>query len=207
MLLVHDDEADVAQRGEDGRAGTNHHTGIATARLLPVAPPLGQAEAGVEDSQGCPEPSAQVRHQCRGETDFRHQNQHLATRLQGCSRRPQIDLRLAGSGDSVQHECAGLSRMHRRLQFVERGLLVIRQAGQSAGPALCQSHGRCRRSHLRHGVQPGFPPEGPASGCRDPFRHQFRLAAAPAAGDQQGDRPGLSRRPPQFLKVGRPVRG
>ena len=87
VLLVDDDEAQVAHRREDGRAGADHHPRLAGGQRQPAVEPLALAEVAVPDDDlvvggdGL-QASVQARHGLGRERDLGHEVDHAAARGQ-----------------------------------------------------------------------------------------------------------------------------
>ena len=104
VLLVDDDEAQAAERGEDGRARPDHHARAAVADPSPLVPALARPEPAVQNGQNVAEAGAHAVHELMGEGDLRHEQQHVAPGGEGALGGGEEDLRLAASRDAVQQE-------------------------------------------------------------------------------------------------------
>ena len=76
MLLVDDDQAELAGRGENGAAGADHDLHLTGRHAPPVAAALGVAEVTVQHGQ-LAAAAAEMRDGLRRQADLRHQHQRL----------------------------------------------------------------------------------------------------------------------------------
>ena len=125
VLFVEDDEAEVGQRREDGRARPDHHVNLAR----PDAPPLVVAFAGtqraVDDGDAARKAAREALHGLRGERDFRHQHDATLAPRNHSGQCLQIDLRLAASRYAMQQNGRALRRVSQ--DGIHRSLLIGRE--------------------------------------------------------------------------------
>ncbi len=106
VLLVHDDQADVGQRGEDRRAGAHDHAHVARDGGLAHRPALAVRDAGMEDGDLLAEAGGEAARGLRRERDLRHEHEHRAPAGERALGGPQVDLGLARPRDPVEQEIA-----------------------------------------------------------------------------------------------------
>ena len=168
VLLVDHDQAEVAQRREDGRARPDADARLAAAQPLPLVVALAVGEGRVQDGEAVAEPGPEARHRLRRQADLGDQHDRPLAPRQRRLDRGEVDLGLARAGDAVQQLLArrgsGFS-VERGDDALDRGLLLGQQlaAGRrgrrppggwsGAAPASCGSRsGRAARAGAaRHG--------------------------------------------------------
>jgi len=106
MLLVQNDEAQIAGRGEEGGARPDHDLVPAFGQRLPGRVPLGIRQGGVEDRHPAGEAGDEPAHDLGRQRDLRHQHDRRPAMAQTPGDRPQVDLGFAAAGDAVQQEGA-----------------------------------------------------------------------------------------------------
>ena len=122
VLLVHDDEAQILNRGKHGRAGAYGNAGLAAVNGVPFIESLAVAHCAVENGHvafAAGKAALESRHCLRGERYFRHQDEDSLTLDQRMARSLQIHLCLAGTSHPLQEEwaCApGIERTRYLLQ-------------------------------------------------------------------------------------------
>ena len=153
VLLVDHDQAELAQRREDGRAGTDADAGLAASQSPPLVVALARGESRVQDGEAIAEPRPEACHRLRRQADLRHQHDRPLAARQGRLDRGEVDLGLARAGDAVQELLA------RRPRFaveggddaLDRGLLL----GQQPGPAAAAADLRVDRAPPHRGAAGG----------------------------------------------------
>ncbi len=131
VLLVDDDQAELAERREQGGARADRHRRLPGPDPPPLREALGPGEAGVQDRDVVAEARAEAADELRREPDLGDEHQHLAPLADRVLRRAEVDLGLAGAGDAVEQERPG--RAGRRDRG-ERGLLVGVERGRKGAP-------------------------------------------------------------------------
>ena len=111
MLLVDADEAEPADRCEDGRAGADDHSGVPGRDALALVAPLGLGEARVEQRHALAEPRAEPSERLRRERDLRYEDDRAEAALEGGRTRPEVDLGLAAAGRAVEQEVSAAARV------------------------------------------------------------------------------------------------
>ena len=106
MLLVDDDQAEVAQRREDGRAGADADARLAAAQAPPFVVALAVGEGRVQDGEAVAEPRPEARHRLRRQADLGDEDDRPLAARQRRLDRGQVDLGLARAGDAVQEQLA-----------------------------------------------------------------------------------------------------
>ena len=104
VLLVDDDEADVAHGREDRRARPDAHARLPRAQPRPLVVALAGGELGVKDGDGVAEARHEARHDLRRQRDLGHEHDHPAAVGEHRRGRLQVDLGLARAGDAVQQQ-------------------------------------------------------------------------------------------------------
>ncbi len=157
MLLVDDDQAQVAHRREHRRARADAQPRLSTAQPLPLVVALAQSQLGMQDRHLVAEAPLEPARRLRGERDLRHQHKRSAALLERDLGRSQVDLRLAAAGHSVEQEVVAFPRPQGLLDRLQRGLLSggqvaralqgrggsgapLQGAGSSPGRALLECH-------------------------------------------------------------------
>ena len=112
VLLVHDDQAERFDGGEDGRARADGDARAALANLVPLVVPLAGGQMAVQHrhqrlQRAGAEPRLEALDGLRRERDFRHEDNRALALLQGVGDGLQIDLGLAAAGDAVEEEGRG----------------------------------------------------------------------------------------------------
>ncbi len=138
VLLIHDDEAEVLQRGEDGAAGADDDVGAAFMDLIPFVMALAVGEVAVEHGDALAalgEAGLEALDGLRGEADFGDEDERGLALLEDPGDGLEIDLRLAAAGDTVEEH--GLARP-RDFQCVTRTwsravVLFVGQGERGAG--------------------------------------------------------------------------
>ena len=102
MLLVDDDQAEVADRGEDGGARADADAGLAAAQAAPLVEALAGGEGRVEDGEAVAEAGAEAGDGLRREADLGDEDDRAAAARERRLDRGEVDLGLAGAGDAVE---------------------------------------------------------------------------------------------------------
>ena len=101
VLLVDDDEAELAKGQEQSGTGTDHHTCFALENRPPGPPALEPAEVGVPFARRRAEARTKARAPLCAQRDLRQQHQNLQLVGERRSDRFEVDLRFAGPGHAV----------------------------------------------------------------------------------------------------------
>ena len=170
VLLVHADDADVAQRREDGRARADDDLGLTASDALPLVAALRVGQPGVEQGHGVSEPRLESPQRLRRQRDLGHEHDRRPAARQRRGARLEVDLGLAAAGLAVEQEmtAAGIERggdpCQRRVLLARqlRRLRLVRKRLPLAGRCLLLPplalHGRdqlqrppgCRPIVVRH---------------------------------------------------------
>ena len=226
VLLVDHDQAEVADRGEDGRARADADARLAAAQAPPLVVALAGGEGRVEDREAVAEPGPEARHRLRREADLGDEDDRAAAARQRRLDRGQVDLGLARAGDAVQQLLARARRPRRRARRRSRSTAAS-CSGSSCGTAAGGAEPRCagraaqrascgwrsgraassRRSVCAVGADRGgqlaradiSPPRSASSTarCLTPSRSPPLSAASPAAGSRPAARPASGPRGPR----------
>ncbi len=126
MLLVDDDRAQVADRGEDRRAGADHDPLAAAAQRLPGGEALALAQRRVEQGHVVAEGGAEAAERLRRQRDLRHQHDRPpAAPAHQFAQQLDVDQRLTGPGHALENEDAGPPLGGRAEQTPEHGGLGL----------------------------------------------------------------------------------
>jgi len=79
VLLVDDDEARVAERSEEGRAGTHHHVRLAPANEVPLVEALACGRREWSTATSSPIAAAKAPDRLGRERDLRHEDERPST--------------------------------------------------------------------------------------------------------------------------------
>ena len=143
MLLVDADHAERRERREDGRAGADDDGRLAGDDPLPLVPPLGLGEAGVEQRDPVAEARAEAAERLRRQRDLGHEHDRAAAggerRLAGAD----VDLGLAAAGRAREEDVPAAAR-EERLDSLRARAPATRRAASGAGSAAQAG----RRRHL-----------------------------------------------------------
>ena len=112
LLLVHDDEPDIAQRCKHRRTSTQHDAGLAAADTLELVVALRHPQSAVQQRYLIAEIGGEPRHHLRCQRDLRHQDHHGPPLPQQLLRQPDIDQRFAAAGNALQQRDTGFSGLH-----------------------------------------------------------------------------------------------
>ena len=102
VLLVDDDQPEILDRREHGRARADADPRLALAQAPPLLVALGRAQLRVQHRDGVAEAFDEAPDDLRGQRDLRHEHDRAASLLQRGRGGAQVDLGLAGAGDAVQ---------------------------------------------------------------------------------------------------------
>ena len=106
VLLVDADHAERRERREHCRAGADHDTGLAGDDPLPLVPPLGLREAGVQKRDAVAEARAEAAERLRRERDLRHEDDRAAARGERGLAGADVDLGLAAARRAGEEDVA-----------------------------------------------------------------------------------------------------
>ena len=137
VLLVDHDQAEVADRREDGGARSDADARLAAAQAPPLVVALARREGRVQNREAIAEPGAEARHRLRGEADLGDEDDRAPAPGERGLDRGQVDLGLARAGDAVEEQLARRARL-----AVEGGddlgdgaLLLLEQSWTTRGGA------------------------------------------------------------------------
>ena len=131
LLLVQDDESQIAQGSKNRRAGADHHPRLPGSGPLPLVIALPRPQRAVEDRYRIPEVGGKVVQELGRQCDLRHQHQGALPPFQTLLDEPDIDLGLSAARHTVEE---GSGRSPGPGQFVQPpkgGLLLLVQADRS----------------------------------------------------------------------------
>ena len=104
MLFVHDDEADVFKRAEQGRASSDQDLFFSGDHAPPLIPFFAGGEVGVEDSHVFAKAMHKPPYELWGEADFGNQNDDLFIFGQRLFDGPQVNFGFPTASDSKKQE-------------------------------------------------------------------------------------------------------
>ena len=107
MLLVDDDQAEILDRREHGRARAHAHPRLPRAQAPPLLVALAGAKPRVKDRDRVPKALGEASHDLRGQRDLRDEHDRPAPLRERDRCRAQVDLGLARSRDAVQQPLLG----------------------------------------------------------------------------------------------------
>ena len=124
LLLVQDNEAQVPQRRENGRAGTQHHPDLSPADPLPLVISLRHPQRAVEHRHLVPEIPGEPAHHLGCQHDFRHQHDGGFALFQYFLDQAKIDLGFPAAGNALEQHSLG-SRIVGQVQDLAEGFLLL----------------------------------------------------------------------------------
>ena len=127
MLLVDDDQPEILDRREHGRAGTDAHTRLPFAQPAPLGVALPGRQPRVQHRDRLAEAFDEAPDDLRREGDLGHEHDRAATLLQRGVRGAQVDLGLARAGHAVQQALLSPARVDRRDQRLQCQPLIVGQ--------------------------------------------------------------------------------
>ncbi len=190
MLLIDDDQAQVVERKEQGRARARHHPNLAFGRPTPDAGAAARRQLGMPFGGRGAKAFCKAVPELRGQRDLGHQDQHLPARGQNFGDRLEIDLGLARTGHALQQD---------RLEFLSSRRLAQDRGGLGLivgelGAAEIGVRGlRGKFGPQRHRLERAVVDQGVDDArrhARDP--RQFRLGQRDVGGQRR------QRAPPRF---------
>ena len=110
VLLVDADHPERRERREHGRAGAHDDRSLAGDDPLPLVPPLGLGEAGVEQRDPVAEAGAEAAERLRRQRDLGHEHDRAAARGEGGLAGADVDLGLAAAGRAGEEDVAAAAR-------------------------------------------------------------------------------------------------
>ena len=143
VLLVHDNQAKVAERSEHRGASTDHHVDATVADTLPLVVPFPIGKPAVLNRDPRAKRRSEQRDHRRCQGNLRHQQQHLLPSPADAISQAEIDFRLAATGHAVQQRDPKTARIQHTSQSVNGDLLL---GGQ-------QSVGVTRDIHTRRALE------------------------------------------------------
>ena len=130
VLFIHDDQSRGFERGKHGRAGADHHPGLAPADTPPLPRAFGIWQRTVQHRHGVAERGATQAADAQRQGNFRHQQQRAATARERFGYRAQIDFGFAAAGHAVQQADDEFSCSQPATNLLEAVLLLrIQHAG------------------------------------------------------------------------------
>ena len=124
MLLVDADHAERRQRREDGRPGADDDRRLAGDDPLPLVPPLGLREAGVEQRNPVAEARAEAAERLRCQRDLGHEHDRAPAGSEGGLAGADVDLGLAAAGRAGEEDVPAPTRKE-AFDSLERALLRL----------------------------------------------------------------------------------
>ena len=164
VLLIHDDQAEVRERGEDRGSGPDNHTRLALGRPRPRVVPGGLAQPRVQhDHALVRESSEKPPGGLRRERDLRHQHDRRPARREHAVEQPEVDLGLARTRDAVQEVDAERARLDLGPDAIDRRVLLLGRVRRvSAVEERRVLEERVARAHAVHAnaIEQARPPRG-----------------------------------------------
>jgi hypothetical protein len=171
VLLVHDDEAEREDRGEDRRAGADDDRCLAGGDALAFVATLGIRQRGVQDGDPLPEAGTEAAERLRGERDLGNEDDGPASALEGRGASLQIHLGLPAARRTVQQDmsaagvqsgddpidCCALRGGERSGLRLARKRLAMRRRASFPAPGALTWSDESQRSRGRRSVVVGKP--------------------------------------------------
>ncbi len=102
LLFVHDDEAEIFERRENGGARAHNDARFAAAHAPPFAGAFDIRQAAVQHGDACAESRANQAADPQSERNFRHEDDGRLAARERRFDRAEIDFRFAAAGDAVK---------------------------------------------------------------------------------------------------------
>ncbi len=151
VLLVHDDQAEVLDRREHGRARTDAHARLCSAQPPPFLVALAWAQARVQHRDGLAEALQEAPDDLWRQRDLRDEHDRTPALLQHNRGGAQVDLGLARSRHPLQQALLKAVRVQRRAQRPQGQILLW---CEHRGLGATSADGQVLRAHDR----PAFAP-------------------------------------------------
>ena len=183
MLLIDDDQPEIGERQEEGRARAHHHGGVAQCHGAPGLAPAARRELGMpfggRGGEACGEPRVPL----GAQRDFGEQDERLATRAERGGYGLEIDLGLARAGDAVEEGRRKLLRCGPGGQLLGgRALLGRKRRAEASGVG----PGERRLAGTVLGCQPARLCKAGDDAASDPgFAHDLGRGHGRAVGQQR----------------------
>ena len=161
VLLVDDDQAEVLDRREHGRARTDADPRLARAQAPPLVVALGRAQPRVQHRDGVAEALDEAPHDLRGQRDLRDEHDRAAPLLERDRGGAQVDLGLAGAGHAVQQPLRRARRVPRARRRREPSSTACCSAVSVGGSGLRAPTGRWCAAGDRAPLAPAQPARRP----------------------------------------------
>ena len=135
VLLIDDDEAQVAERAKEGRTGTHDHAGRTAGDHVPLIQALASREARVEDRDRLAKARAEAADSLGRQRDLGHEHAGRTAGRQHALNRREVDLGFAGTGDAINEHHVTVGIQAGALNLRERLLLAVGEChrGLTAG--------------------------------------------------------------------------
>ena len=121
MLLVDNDESEILQRGEHGRAGADDDGTPSFPCRAPRVVALAYRHPAVHHGHPLLEMMPEPADDLRGEGDLRHEDDGVLSARERVADRLDVDLRLPAAGDTVEEESEGRMADFRGQRSAVRG--------------------------------------------------------------------------------------
>ena len=125
MLLVDDDEAQVAERAKERRAGAHDHASGTAGDHIPLVQALASRKAGMEHGDRLAKARAEAADGLGRQRDFGHKHARRATGREHALDGGEVNLGFAGAGDAVDQHHVAMSVQTGALNLRERLLLTV----------------------------------------------------------------------------------
>ena len=133
MGFIHDDNAYVPKRHEQGGAGADDDGNFAVPGFFPLIYPLPHGKAAMGHADRIPKAGNKPLQNERGQGNFRHQNDGLLPFFQHFRNHLHINLRFAAAGDTVEQNGAFFFFIHFPADGIEGRRLFFRRR-KGCGP-------------------------------------------------------------------------
>ena len=125
VLLVDDDEAQVAERAKERRAGADDHAGRTAGNHIPLVQALAGRKARMEHGDRLTKARAKAADGLGRQRDLGHKHARRATGCEHALNRRKVNLGFAGAGDAVDQHDVTMSVQAGALNLRERLLLAV----------------------------------------------------------------------------------
>ena len=125
VLLVNDDEAQIAERAKERRAGAHDHAGRTAGDHIPLVQALAGRKARMEHGDRLAKARAEAADGLGRKRDLGHEHAGRTAGCQHALNRRKVNLGFAGAGDAVDKDHVAMSVQTSALDLGKRLLLAV----------------------------------------------------------------------------------